>query len=52
MKKQNVDPRVPEKKVAKRPYRRPEVHSEEVTEPQGLETCRPVPDSENCVPIT
>lgn len=40
-----------QKAGSKRPYRRPEVHSEEVTERQGLETCKPVPDAEQgCTP--
>lgn len=41
-----------EKSRVKRPYRKPEIRSEEVTERQGLETCRPLPDGEQgCIPI-
>ncbi len=52
MKKNEETPRTCAKKATKRPYRRPEVHSEEVTEPRGLqETCQPVPDAEQgCIP--
>ncbi len=39
-------------KDAKRPYRRPEVHSEDVTERQGLGTCAPSPSQEEvCTPV-
>ncbi len=51
MKTQKETTRAENTKGAKRPYRRPEVHSEEVTERQGLETCQPVPDAEQgCIP--
>lgn len=51
MKNRNETPRTTEKKGSKRPYRRPEVHTEDATEPRGLETCPPIPDAEQgCVP--
>ncbi len=52
MKNRNENPGTHQKKGAKRPYRKPEVHSEDVTEQQGLETCEPTPDAEQgCVPV-
>lgn len=51
MKNRNENPETDKKKGAKRPYRKPQVHSEDVTERQGLQTCQPVPDAEQgCTP--
>lgn len=47
----NNEKKTSETPKKKRPYRRPEVLTEEVTERQGLETCQPVPDAEQgCTP--
>lgn len=49
MKAQRSQRKSPKSKTA-RPYSRPEIHSEPVTEKQGLETCPPVDEASGCLP--